>query len=74
MKELRYDGSPFDVATVRDLGSLPQGQATQNPVATGAAIFVTRLYFGAWSAKRPSYVHQCGGGWTAKTLAERHVS
>ena len=50
MKVLHYDGSPFDVATDRDLGSLPRGQATQNPVATGAAISVSLLYFGAWSA------------------------
>lgn len=50
MKVLHYDSSPFIVATDRDLGSLPHGQATQNPVATGAAIFVTRLYFGAWGA------------------------
>ena len=44
-KVLHYDGSPFIVATFRDLGSLPRGQATQNPVATGAAIFATRFLF-----------------------------
>ena len=44
-KLLHYDGSPFIVATIRDLGSLTRGQATQNPVATGAAIFATRFLF-----------------------------
>ena len=32
------NGSLLFVATYRDLGSLPQGQATQNPVATEASI------------------------------------
>ena len=32
------NGSLLFVATFRDLGSLPQGQATQNPVATEASI------------------------------------
>ena len=32
------NGSLLFVATIRDLGSLPQGQATQNPVATKASI------------------------------------
>ena len=32
------NGSLLFVATIRDLGSLPQGQATQNPVATEASI------------------------------------
>lgn len=33
-----WNGSLLYVAIVRDLGSLPQGQATQNPIATKAYI------------------------------------
>ena len=33
-----WNGSLLFVATFRDLGSLPRGQATQNPVATEASI------------------------------------
>ena len=33
-----WKGSLLFVATIRDLGSLPQGQATQNPVATKASL------------------------------------
>lgn len=33
-----WKGSLLFVATFRDLGSLPQGQATQNPVATKASL------------------------------------
>ena len=33
-----WKGSLLFVATIRDLGSMPQGQATQNPVATKASL------------------------------------
>ena len=39
------NGSLLFVAIVRDLGSLPQGQATQNPIATKASISVNCFAF-----------------------------
>lgn len=39
------NGSLLFVAIVRDLGSLPQGQATQNPIATKASISVNCFTF-----------------------------
>ena len=39
------NGSLLFVAIIRDLGSLPQGQATQNPIATKASISVNCFTF-----------------------------
>ena len=39
------NGSLLFVAIFRDLGSLPQGQATQNPIATKASISVNCFTF-----------------------------